>query len=449
MPRAAKGANLAVAGLQRCGDWHEKSAQELPISALLASRENPVYASPMRNDDTIETAAGLAVRRTPSIVTLVVLSAVSPLAINIFLPSMPAMARDFGTSYATIQLGLSLYLAMTAILQIIAGPLSDFYGRRPVILVCLAIFLAGVALSLTATSPAVFIAGRVLQAASAAGIVLSRAIVRDLYEQERAASMIGYVTMGMAVAPMIGPAIGGLLDARFGWQASFWILFALGAIAFALASFDLPETNRGAGAPVSAQFGAYGDLFDSASYWMFALAATLASAVFFAFIGGAPAIASGPLAMAPWEYGLWFSLCALGYMTGNFISGLFSQRAGVMPMVLAGALMTLAGASATGIAYLSGFLTPFTLFAPMLLVGIGNGMTLPNATAAAVSIRPDAAGAAAGLLGALQIGLGAAASVAAGIFVSGDGGVGIYMALLIACGLGGLVFAALASHVAR
>ncbi|MEM0900651.1 MAG: MFS transporter, partial [Pseudomonadota bacterium] len=132
------------------------------------------------------------------------LSACTPLAMNMFVPSMPSIAADLGTSYAAVQLGLSLYLAATAVIPLIAGPISDRYGRRPVLIVGLVIFLVGTVVCTYAETVTAFLTGRLLQTASAAGIVLSRAIVRDVYPREKSASMIGYIVMGMAIAPMIG-----------------------------------------------------------------------------------------------------------------------------------------------------------------------------------------------------------------------------------------------------
>ncbi len=384
-------------------------------------------------------------RRRPRLVTLVLASTLSPLAINIIVPSMPSLAEHFGTSYATVQLGLSLYLASMAGLQLLIGPLSDFFGRRPVMLGGILLFIVGTLLTLVAPDVYTFLAGRLVQTASAAGLVLSRAVVRDLFAQERAASMIGYVTMGMAVAPMVGPAIGGVLDTAFGWRSSFWLLLALGVVTFGALYVNLPETNARRGTPIRAQLRIYGELLQSFGFWLFALAGTLASAVFFGFLGAGPAIASGPLAMSPAAYGLWFALCALGYMIGNFISGRYSERVGVARMILTGALISLAGPLATLALYALDLFGVIALFVPMLLVGVGNGMTLPNATAGAISVRPDAAGAASGLLGSIQIGAGAASSVIAGLLVLGEGGIGRYCLFLTAIAVCGALAAAAAA----
>ncbi len=384
--------------------------------------------------------------RQPSLATLVLLSAISPLAINIFVPSIPGMAREFGVAYSVIQLGLSLFLAMIALVQLAVAPLSDFFGRRPVVIAGMALFVAGTLLSLFAPTAFVFLVGRTIQAAGAIGIVLGRAIVRDLFPQDRAASMIGYVTMAMAVAPMVAPAIGGILDDAFGWRASFWLLLAAGLFALAVAVLDLPETNTGRGRPAAEQFAAYGAMIGSGRFWLFTLSSSFASAVFFFFLGGAPAIASTELALSTTSYGIWSALCALGYMIGNFASGRYSERFGVNRMVLTGALLTLAGACMPFAADLAGAFGAVPLFAPMLLVGAGNGLTLPNATAGAVSVRPDAAGAAAGLSGAIQIGFGAVASVVAGILVSGPRPVMAYAAAMFGIAVAGAIVAAICAR---
>lgn len=148
----------------------------------------------------------------PHILTLVIATAVSALATNVFLPSLPGIARHFEADYAVAQLTVSIYLAATAFLQLGIGPASDRFGRRPVMLACLGIFVVGSVAALWAPTIEILLAARVLQAFSAAGMVLGRAIVRDTVDTDEAASRIGYITMGMALVPMVAPMIGGLLD---------------------------------------------------------------------------------------------------------------------------------------------------------------------------------------------------------------------------------------------
>src|SRR5690606_31281471 len=152
----------------------------------------------------------------PHLVTLVMAAAVGPLAMNVFLPSLPGMARHFDSDYAVMQLAVSFYLAATAVLQLSLGPASDRVGRRPVMLVCLAVFLLGTVAAVYAPTVEALLLCRLLQAFSSAGMVISRAVVRDTVGTMEAASQIGYITMGMSVVPMIGPMIGGFLDEIFG-----------------------------------------------------------------------------------------------------------------------------------------------------------------------------------------------------------------------------------------
>jgi DHA1 family bicyclomycin/chloramphenicol resistance-like MFS transporter len=386
--------------------------------------------------------------RRPMLVTLMIASALSPLAINIFIPSMTSIARDLRADGATIGLGLSLYLIATALIQLIAGPLSDRYGRRPVILGGMLLFLVGTAMCLIADGPGVFLAGRIVQSASATGIALSRAIVRDVYSRERAAAMIGYVTMGLAVAPMIGPALGGLMDTAFGWRSVFWLLGAVGVLTVALLAFDLSETNSERGKPFFSQFRSYSLLLGSGAFWIYVGASALTSAVFFAFLGGAPFIAVEILQMTPAGYGFWFILCSVGYVLGNYGTARYSERTGIKTMMVAGTALTVFAALLGAILIGAGMLSPMTLFAPMMLVGLGNGLVLPTATAGGVSVRPEAAGAAAGLLGACQIGLGAVASIVAAVLATGDGGAFGLALLMLGFGTGGL-FCTLAAKRVR
>lgn len=377
----------------------------------------------------------------PNIVTLVLCSATGALAINVFLPSMPGMARFFGVDYGLMQLTVSLFLAATAVLQLLVGPMSDRFGRRPVMISCLLIFLAATAAATLSTSFEFLLAMRVLQAFSAAGMVLSRAIVRDLVEPNRAASMIGYVTMGMALAPMIGPVIGGLLEEQFGWQSTFYLTFAFGLMALLFVLFDLGETNRNRTASFAAQFRAYPELLASRRFWGYALTAGFTSGQFFAFLGGGPFVASEILHLSPSEYGLYFGIISVGYVVGNFLSGRYSERFGINTMMLAGAVIAVTGMVISWGLFAFGVFHPMSLFGPVVMTGIGNGITLPNAGAGIVSVRPHLAGSASGLGSALQIGLGSALSVAAGAMLSVQSGPFPLIWVMLVTSIAGIVTA--------
>lgn len=382
----------------------------------------------------------------PPIAVLVMLAAVSPLAINMFVPSIPSIAEGFGAPYATIQLGLSLYMACMAAAMLFAGPISDRIGRRPVLIGSMVLFVIGSLICIAAPNALTFLAGRVIQAASATGIVLSRTIIGDVYPREESASMIGYVVMAMAVAPMIGPAVGGLLDELAGWRMSFSMMMGFGAVTLVWTLLALPETNRSQGQSFSDQVASWRALAAIPVFWLYTMAASMTVCVFFAFLGGGPAIADVTLGQSPFEYGLWFAALALGYMSGNFLSGRFSAQLGVETMVRRGAQASVTGTAIAMALLMTGFLIPATFFLPMVLVGVGNGMTLPNATAAVISLRPEAGGAASGLLGATQIGAGAIASILGALAsMGGESAFGL-LALMVCAALIAWLFAILATR---
>lgn len=359
--------------------------------------------------------------KTPSLVLLALIAAINPMAMSMFVPSMPSIAAEFGTSYSQVQLGLSLFFASTAIAQLIIGPLSDQYGRRSVLLWSMVIFIIGTLATYLADSLLPLLMGRVLQASGAAGIVISRAIVRDTTQPHKAASLIGYVTMGMAIAPMLGPALGGLLDELYGWRTSFLLLGVFGVAVFGYIFFALEETNTNRGIPFATQFTQYGKLLRDGSFWAYVAVAAFTSCIFFAFLGGAPALANKVLGLSPSVYGAYFGITALGYAIGNFISGRKSEQLGLAFMLGIGGLVALLGAITPYIFFQFGMFSTATLFGPAIFIGIGNGMVLPSAVAGCVLARPNSAGAASGLLGALQIGSGAIASSLAGHAVGANG----------------------------
>ena len=358
----------------------------------------------------------------PPYVILVAISAVGPLALNIFVPSMPGLQGEFGVSYGVVQLTLTLYIIGMAVCQLGYGPLSDRFGRRPVLLAGMALFVVASVLAAFATSISMLIAARLLQAiGGASGLVLSRAIVRDLYDRDRSASVLGYITMAFVVAPMLAPTVGGLLDQVAGWRAIFVLLALLGAVALAATWIKLPETNRNL-APAIRLAGlatGYMSLLRMPSYLAYGFTLGFSSAVFFAFVAGAPYVMVVVLGFQPLDYGLWFIMVSLGYMFGNFLSGRYSQRLGTDRMVTIGNLFTLAAGLAGLGAALAGAISPLTLFLPMLFAALGNGLTIPNATAGAISVNASMVGTAAGLAGFLQMGIGAGSAQLVGILQDG------------------------------
>ncbi|MCR8546673.1 multidrug effflux MFS transporter [Salipiger sp. P9] len=375
----------------------------------------------------------------PHIVTLILLAGLSALAMNVFLPSLPNMTAHFNTEYRLMQLSVAIYLGVNAVLQILIGPVSDKFGRRPVILWGLGLFLVATLGCIFAPNVAVFLAFRMCQAVIVTAMVLSRAVVRDMVSQDQAASMIGYVTMGVAVVPMVGPVFGGVLDQMFGWQASFWMLFVLGALILWLSWRDLGETSRASSLSLARQFREYPELLRSPRFWGYALTAAFCSGAFFAYLGGAPFVGSQVFGLDPATLGFFFGVPAVGYFTGNGLSGRFSARVGINRMILWGCLINAGGLGMALLAFAFGFQSEWTFFGFMAFVGLGNGMTIPNATSGSLSVRPHLAGTASGLGGAIMIGGGAALSALAGALLKPGTGAWPLLWLMFATGAASIV----------
>lgn len=350
----------------------------------------------------------------PKVVTLILIAGLSALTMNIFLPSLPQMAAYFGVSYGVMQQSVALYLALSAALQIAIGPISDRFGRRRVLIWSLVIFLVATIGTIFAPTATIFLLFRMMQAVIAAGMVLSRAVVRDMVADSEAASMIGYVTMGMSIVPMIGPVIGGVLDDAFGWHANFVLLFVLGLAVLALVWADLGETATLRRVSFADQIRTYPTLLSSRRFWGYTLSAAFASGCFFAYLGGAPYVGTEVFGLSSVRVGALFALTAIGYAAGNFLAGRYSVRFGMNRMVLFGALVTTFGLSLLTILTLAGLSGPVVFFSLTVFMGLGNGIGLPSANAGMLSVRPDLAGTASGLGGAITIGGGALLASAAG-----------------------------------
>lgn len=350
----------------------------------------------------------------PSLTVLVAISTLQPIALNMLAPATPALARNFGTSYATIQLTLTLFLVAVALTQLVVGPLSDRFGRRPCVIAGTAVFMAGSVMGALADSAGTLLFARVLEGAGAGTtFALARAIIRDTASRDQAASQIATVTMVMVVAPMITPYLGGHIETYFGWRTIFWSMAATAAIVFALVGLQLPETapNVGMRTSLTGIFRAFPDLAHDHSFIRNVIALAMTSAAFFAFIAAAPFIVVETMGRGSDTYGAYFILNAFGYMVGNFAMSRLVLRHGTARMAWIGLIISFVAITAAFIIALTPWWTPLTLFLPLAISAIGNGLTLPGATAAALSARPELAGSAAGLAGAIQLGSGALATV--------------------------------------
>ncbi len=355
----------------------------------------------------------------PPLAVLVAVSALQPFSLNVLAPATPGLARALETDYATVQLTLILYLLAVAVTQLLVGPISDRYGRRPCILAGVVLFGAGSLLGAAAGSIGALLVARIVQAIGG-GIcfALARAVVRDSAGKDRAASLLGYLTMAMVVSPMIAPLVGGLLDRHFGWRSIFLVMTALSALVTGAAYLHLKETAivrlRGS---FASMLKGYPDLLRSRIFVGYTLALSSASAAFFGFVAGAPYVVVEVMAQPADVYGFYFLGNAGSYMVGNFFSGRFGERIGGERLTVIGIYLSLASMGLEVACLLALPWTPATLFLPLMLNGIGNGLTIPGGTASALSVRPDLAGTAAGLVGATQLGLGAASAALIGTLV--------------------------------
>ena len=375
----------------------------------------------------------------PHIFTLVLLAGVSALNMSIFLSSLPIMTEELETEYAVMQLSISMYLGFTAGLQVIIGPISDRYGRRPVVLFALGLFVFASVACYFSGSIQAFLIWRMVSASVAVGMVTSRAIVRDEVEVNEAASTIGYVTMGMSLVPMFAPTIGGFVDQLFGWRAVFLFSASFGAALLLLCYFDQGETNKKKSASFKAQFLDYPELFMSPRFWGYALSAAFASGAFFAFLGGAPYVAATVFGLPPETTKWLFGIPAIGYFVGNLMSGKLSERFGVNNMVLAGCIILVFGMACSLLVTVAGYGSAFSFFGFCIFVGLGNGLVLPNSTAGLLSVRPHLAGSASGVGGGLMIGGGAILAALAGVLLEqGEGSLPLQWVMLLS-NIAGLV----------
>ena len=370
-----------------------------------------------------DAATVLSERRwsTPALMALLAaITALAPFSLQIFLPALPAIQASFAVAPGLVQLALSLSILANAVANLAYGPMSDRFGRRPVLLVGLAAFIAGSLGCALAPSIELLIIARIVQSiGGAAGMVLARAIVRDLYDRERSASIIAYLTMAMVVAPMLAPTIGAVLLDIASWRAIFYLVTGIGVvltwpIVVTLAETRPPEARRLGGPLIGA-----GALLRSGLFWSYVLQSTFGICVFFAFIAGAPYFMINVLGRSATEYGLWFILVSAAFMAGNLVAGRYSPRIGLDRMVLAGSLLAVASAGLALVLLLGGAWTPLALFGPMMAVGLGNGFSVPNAQAGALSVFPLLAGTASGIAGFSQMFMAALVSQAVGMLQNG------------------------------
>ncbi len=343
----------------------------------------------------------------PAVAVIIALSAIAPLTTDMFLPSLPTLADHFHASDATVQLAITFFLVAFAASQLVYGPASDRYGRRPLLTAGLVLFVAGSLLALNATSIEMLLAGRVLQGlGGGAGPALSQAIVLDVYGRERAGRMLALIAVVLPLAPTLAPIVGGGLQEAFGWQSVFVLLAVIGVLLLAAYRTILPETNSRIGQS-NRGFGGlaadYRHLLASPTYVAYVLAIGLMFSGYLAFISSSSFVLQDELGLGAATYGLSFGFVAMGLMTGATISSSLVVRLRPEQIVLLGTgTATVAAAIMAGLAW-GGIAEVAAVLVPMFGVAVGVGTTRPAALAGALVPFPQMAGLASAVLGFSQI----------------------------------------------
>jgi DHA1 family bicyclomycin/chloramphenicol resistance-like MFS transporter len=341
----------------------------------------------------------------------VVITGIAPITLYMLVPVLPVLAKNFDGPISLAQMTVSLYMVGIACSQLIMGPLSDKFGRRPVLLGGISLMVLASTACMFAESLPQLIAARFFQAlGGASGMVVSRAIIRDIYAREEISAKISLVIAVMMVAQMLSPLTGGLLDIAFGWRAIFSLITAVSLLTVIAIAFLLPETRRDRAAGKGFR-GDVGSLFTSRAFIGYMLCQVLASQIIFIFAAGGPYIVVNQMGRTSAEYGAWFATTGFAFLIGNVLCVRFAPRHSLEKLIWFGLALQLGGSLLNLVWSFVGLnQMPLWLFGTQMIVMVANAVVMSNATAGGISVRPDAAGTAAGAMGFLQQGVGALVS---------------------------------------
>ncbi len=357
-------------------------------------------------------------------IALASISLIGPLAVHLFMPVIPAVKAALGLSDAMAQLTFSIALFGMAFATLFYGSLSDRYGRRPVLLSGLCLFLIGSAISALANSMLPLVVGRFIQAVGAGcGVTLVRAIAQDVYGPSRLVKAIAYLTMAYTIGPMISPIVGGVLIDAFGWRSVFGFALTVGAVIAFIAYVAVFESR----APSPARrpgnvLRDYVELFRHLRFTTFVLQSGFCTGTFLVAATAASSLLKDMLHRPSTEFGIYFLLFPFGFLTGNFIATRVGDRLTNETMVLAGSLLAVVAVTSQSSLLLSGHVTPLTLFAPGFFITMSQGISLSYAQAGAMATNPQLAGTAAGIGVFVQNFCGAAFAQLYGLLADGTPG---------------------------
>ncbi len=334
------------------------------------------------------------------IIALAAITLVGPLSMHVFLPLMPAVKMTFGISDALTGLALSISLASFAVSTLVYGALSDRYGRRPLLIAGLALFCVGSTLTALAPTAEVMLGGRVLQAMGAGcGMTLARAIARDAFGTESLVKVMAYLTMAATLGPMLTPLIGGALLDSLGWRSVFWGCLAVGLVLMGAVYLLLRESRPAADLAKQSSnlLHNYASLFSQPRFCAFVLNTGFASGTFMCIATASSWLMQDYLGRSATEFGMWFLMMPMAFVLGNWFSSRVAKHVSVETMVLCGSLLQASAIALLGSLIMAGWLSPLTLFLPGALSTFAQGLSIPNAQAGAIRVRPHLAGTAAGI----------------------------------------------------
>jgi len=355
----------------------------------------------------------------PLVANLLAQFAFGLLAMTLCIPSMQEWGADFGASQASVQLTFSGYVAAYGLLQLLYGPLSDRMGRKKILLFGLALaFVGSVAAALAGDLLTLTLARVVQGAGSAAGMVVGRAMVQDLFAGPQRTRVMAYVGMAMGLCPPAATIIGGQLHVLWGWQANFVLTAAMAAGLFVAAWRGLPGAVPSSAVQphwLGAMLASYARLAREPAFLLYVAILAMATATFYTFLGGAP-IVLGSYGVGPEGVGFHIMCIPLSYIVGNYLTSRLAHRMGEERIMLVGQAATLGGLVLVIALALAGVNTPLALSLPLILLGIGHGLLMPPTLAGTVGVVPALAGSAAAVAGLMQQLTGAAGGYAVGLF---------------------------------
>jgi DHA1 family bicyclomycin/chloramphenicol resistance-like MFS transporter len=385
----------------------------------------------------------------PSRGFLILLTAMSVLPVNIYLPALPNIADEFGASFALVNLSVAGYAIATALIEIVAGTLSDRFGRRPVVLVSVSIFIVASLGCALAPNIGTFLACRMFQASIAACFSVAMVVIKETSSGTAAVRTMGFAGMGWALAPMFGPTFGGILDELFKWRAIFLVLAILGGTVLVVSTRQLRETSRHLETSRGEYFSSFRRILGSPRFWAYTLCMACSTGTLYVFLGGAPLVMSNQLGGSGVALGLYMAMVPGGFVLGSYLTGVCASRIFRSHILVYARVLTCAGLL-VGLALATLHdIHALTFFVSCMFIGIGNGLTTPVVNMGVMSEHASVAGTATGLSAAMSIGGGALISSVAGPPLAATGSMQTLLALLLTSASLALLAALFAALVDR